>query len=231
MAPARTLARLREQERRRCARFKLPQPFDSPAPGPDRPELEHAGCKDPAAGCCRSSSRPAGSPPSWPAARSCPAGKDRAHDPAGGNRVTRPFDSCVHRDAADGSGVCWRARQNYDVTKHLHVSVVRPGERVADMHPFSYGLHERRTAYRHAGTLDRQAGAPVWSCSDVACLLDSQRIQALDTPHDWAHFTERRRPLPGRVSDAGNYRAAKKRGARGWFDRVPCVAKIARRGA
>ena len=84
MAPARTLARLREQERRRCARFKLPQPFDSPAPGPDRPELEHAGCKDPAAGCCRSSSRPAGSPPSWPApaARSCPAGKDHVHDPA-----------------------------------------------------------------------------------------------------------------------------------------------------
>ena len=202
MAPARTLARLRERARRRCARFKLPQPFDSPAPGPDRPELEHAGCKDPAAGCCRSSSRPAGSPPSWPAppARSCPAGKDRAHDPAGGNRVTRPFYSCVHRDAAGGSGVCWRARQNYDVTKHLHVSVVRPGERVADMHPFSYGLHERRTAYRHAGTLDRQAGAPVWSCSDVACLLDSQRIQALDTPHDWAHFTERRRPLAGHVA-------------------------------
>ena len=68
MAPARTLARLREQERRRCARFKLPQPFDSPAPGPDRLELEHAGCKDHAAGCCRSSSRPAGHPPSWPAA-------------------------------------------------------------------------------------------------------------------------------------------------------------------
>ena len=105
-----------------------------------------------------------------------------------------------------GSGVCWRARHNYDVTKHLHVWIVRPGERVADMHPFSYGLHERRTAHRHAVTLDHQAGAHVWSCCDVACLLDSQRIQALDTPHDWAHFTEQRRPLPGRVSDAGTYR-------------------------
>ena len=192
MAPARTLARLREQERHRCARFKLLQPFDSPAPGPGCPELEHAGCKVHAAGCCRSSSRPAGSPPSWPAApaRFCPAGKDRAHEPAGGNRVTRPFDSCVHRDAAGGSGVWWRVRQNYDVTKHLHVWIVRPGERVADMHPFSYGLHERRTAHRHAVTLDRQAGAHVWNCSDVACLLDS--------PHDWAHYTEQRRPLPGR---------------------------------
>ena len=70
------------------------------------------------------------------------------------------------------------------------------------MHPFSYGLHERRTAHRHAVTLDREAGTHVWSCSDVACLLDSQRIQA----HDWAHYTEQRRPLPGRVSDAGNYR-------------------------
>ena len=68
------------------------------------------------------------------------------------------------------------------------------------MHPFSYGLDERRTAHRHAVTLDRQAGAPVWSCCDVACLLDSQRIQALDTPHDWAHFTERRRPLAGHVA-------------------------------
>ena len=96
----------------------------------------------------------------------------------------------------------WRACQNYDVTKHLHVWIVRPGEWVADMHPFSYGLHERRTAHWHAVTLDRQAGAHVWSCSDVACLLDSQRIQALNSPH----YTEQRRPLPGRVSDAGNYR-------------------------
>ena len=124
------------------------------------------------------------------------------------DRVTRPFDSCVHRDAAGGSGVWWRVRQNYDVTKHLHVWIVRPGERVADMHPFSYGLHERRTAHRHAVTLDREAGTHVWSCSDVACLLDSQRIQALDSPHDWAHYTEQRRPLPGRVSDAGHCHAA-----------------------
>ena len=111
------------------------------------------------------------------------------------------------RAPGGGSGVWWRARQNYDVTKHLHVWIVRPGERVADMHPFSYGLHERRTAHRHAVTLDREAGAHVWSCSDVACLLDSQRIQALDSPHDWAHYTEQRRPLAGRVSDAGNCHA------------------------
>lgn len=119
--------------------------------------------------------------------------------------MTRPFDSCVLRDAAGGSGVCWRARHNYDVTKHLHVWIVRPGERVADMHPFSYGLDERRTAHRHAVTLDREAGAHVWSCCDVACLLDSQRIQALKTPHDWAHYTEQRRPRArrGKLSRIG----------------------------
>ena len=99
-----------------------------------------------------------------------------------------------------GSGVCWRARHNYDVTKHLHVWVVRPGERVADMHPFSYGLHERRTAHRHAVTLDRHAAAHVWSCSDVACLLDSQRIQALEGKAARRHRRRHRAARPAAAS-------------------------------
>ena len=124
------------------------------------------------------------------------------------DRVTRHSILASIETPPAGPGCGGERVKNYDVTKHLHVWIVRPGERVADMHPFSYGLHERRTVHRHAVTLDRQAGAHVWSCSDVACLLDSQRIQALDSPHDWAHYTEQRRPLAGRVRGAGNCHAA-----------------------
>ena len=83
---------------------------------------------------------------------------------------------------------------------------------------------ERRTAYRHAATLDREAGAHVWSCCDVACLLDSQRLQALETPHDWAIATAAGRPR-------GATRVIVAQGCEGWFGPFACVALPRQRGA